>query len=374
MSGTITLRRKAIKRALPWNLVARELNLVSPPQDEDIPITKKPRLDPIIKSTAAVTNDFNYLCSDSDDEKPIPKPMEDSSSIGAIVDTCTISTLLGKKPSPIATAIVEAADSVTPTASLPSAAASCHRWKPEEDAKLTEAVKKHGKYCWVAVAAQVPGRTRNQCRQRWVKKVDPANVKNPGQPRMIWKPEEDAKLTEAVKKHGKDCWVTVAAMVPGRTNGQCRRRWLDKLDPANEKDPGKPRMRWKQEEVAKLTEAVKNHGKDWVTIAAMVPNRTNEQCRLQVRWVNKVYPTKWQKGKWTPEEDSKLIEAMKKHGNHWVAVAGLVSSRTDKQCRDRWVVTLGPANVKNSGKPRMSWKPEEDAKLTEAVKKHGKDC
>jgi hypothetical protein len=49
------------------------------------------------------------------------------------------------------------------------------RWTPEEDANLTSAVtntcnKKGGKehkIDWVAVAALVPGRTKNQCNQRW---------------------------------------------------------------------------------------------------------------------------------------------------------------------------------------------------------------
>jgi hypothetical protein len=98
------------------------------------------------------------------------------------------------------------------------------KWTPEEDAKLTAAVEKHGKE-WVAVAAMVPGRTNNQCRTRWVQILDPANVKK-GQ----WKPEEDAKLTEAVKKHGKN-WAAAAAMVPGRTNNQCRYRWVRSFDP-----------------------------------------------------------------------------------------------------------------------------------------------
>jgi hypothetical protein len=38
--------------------------------------------------------------------------------------------------------------------------------------------------------------------------VDPAE--KPGK----WLTEEDAKLTEAVQRLGKDCWVAVAAMVP----------------------------------------------------------------------------------------------------------------------------------------------------------------
>jgi hypothetical protein len=40
------------------------------------------------------------------------------------------------------------------------------------------------------------------------------------------------------------------------------------------------------------------------------------------------------KGKWTPEEDAKLIEAAKKHAKNWVAVAVLVPDRTDTQVRE----------------------------------------
>lgn len=56
-----------------------------------------------------------------------------------------------------------------------------------------EAVEKDGKD-WVAAAAMVPGRTNQQCRHRWDSALDPASVKNKGR----WSPEEDAKLTEVV--------------------------------------------------------------------------------------------------------------------------------------------------------------------------------
>jgi myb proto-oncogene protein len=196
-------------------------------------------------------------------------------------------------------------DLVTPTAPLPSAAASRgtpgRSWKAEEDAKLMKAVKKHGKD-WFAVAATVPGRTTIQCRKRWVNNLDPTNGKKTGK----WTPEEDAKLRKAVKKHGKDGWVAVAMLVPARTNEQCRQRWSDVLDPANGKNLGK----WSSEEDTKLTEAVKKHGKDWVAVAAMVPGRTNYQCRE--RWVNRLDPANRKNlGIWTPEDHAKLTEAMK---------------------------------------------------------------
>jgi hypothetical protein len=42
--------------------------------------------------------------------------------------------------------------------------------------------------------------------------------------------EDDAKLTVAVKELGSD-WVRIAALFPGRTNTQCRLRWIKYLDP-----------------------------------------------------------------------------------------------------------------------------------------------
>jgi hypothetical protein len=42
--------------------------------------------------------------------------------------------------------------------------------------------------------------------------------------------EEDAKLTSAVAKIGKD-WVAVAVLVPDRTMIPCRQRWISSLDP-----------------------------------------------------------------------------------------------------------------------------------------------
>jgi hypothetical protein len=140
-----------------------------------------------------------------------------------------------------------------------------------------------------------------QCRERWVRSLDTANGKK-RKPRLNWEPEEDAKLTEAVKKHGEDCWVAVAAMVPDRTNVQCHHRWTQTLDPVN----GNKATKWTPELDAKLTKAVKKHGKDWVAVAKLVPGRTNQRCRK--RWVQTLDPGNTKKGAWTPEEDAKLME------------------------------------------------------------------
>jgi myb proto-oncogene protein len=175
------------------------------------------------------------------------------------------------------------------------------KWTVEEDSTLIGAVKKRGKY-WTRVAALVPGRTNRQCCQRWVVSLDPdINTFK----WKVWTAEEDAKLTEAVAEFGND-WVRVAALVPGRTNIQCRWRWVDSLDPII--STGK----WAaDEEDAKLTDAVTINGvENWAAAAALVPARTNTQCRH--RWASFLDPNNNNNstGKWTVEVDAKLAEAV----------------------------------------------------------------
>jgi hypothetical protein len=298
-NGIRTLPRPAARAVpLPARAESPALPPHPPPQleDEDLPPAKRARL----QAHTSISATADGVTTDSADDTPT--------------------------------------DPVTPAASLPSAGyspAPRRNWKPEEDTKLTEAVEKHGNH-WVAVAKLVPDRTSVQCRKRWVGTLDPASGKKAGP----WTPEEDAELTKAVQKHGNH-WVAVAVMVPGRTNEQCRQRWTLNLDPENVKK-GKPRRGWTPEEDAKLTKAVEKHGKAWVAVAVMVPDRTDQQCRL--RWTYTLDPENVKKGiprrGWPPEEAAKLTKAVEKHGKDWAAVALLVPGRTSVQCRQRWFNTL----------------------------------
>jgi myb proto-oncogene protein len=154
--------------------------------------------------------------------------------------------------------------------------------------------------------------------------------------------EEDAKLTEAVTEFGND-WVRVAVLFPGRTNRQCQTKWLTCLDHIarmNACSKGK----WTAEEDAKLTEAVKEHGNLWVVVAALVPGRTQKQCRN--RWVESLDPD-INRGTCTVAEDAKLTIAVTDFGTEWAKVAVLVPGRTNAQCRKKWVKQLDPDRSKN---------------------------
>jgi hypothetical protein len=92
--------------------------------------------------------------------------------------------------------------------------------------------------------------------------------------------------------------------------------------------------------MGKRTSAATKYGTDWVAVAALVPGRTNERCRH--RWLNSLNITQ-KMGKWTPEDDAKLNDAVTKYGKHWPVVATLVPGRTNLLCRERWVQSLHPS-------------------------------
>ncbi|KAJ1569266.1 hypothetical protein HK405_007551 [Cladochytrium tenue] len=72
---------------------------------------------------------------------------------------------------------------------------------------------------WATIAERVPGRTAVQCIARYQEALDPTIKKGK------WSAEEDALLREGLAVHGKS-WVKIAALVKGRTQRQCRTRWL----------------------------------------------------------------------------------------------------------------------------------------------------
>jgi hypothetical protein len=149
MNRTVIVRRKAAKHTLPFDLAAGELDLVpSTSQAEDIPATatKKRRLE---DSISAPTDEAATNNASSDVSVGLPA--------AAAAEYVDADPLMDTQPNAEATRVTA-------------------RWKTEEDARLTRAVantskKRWGKKYktdWVAVAALVPGRTKLQCKNRWM--------------------------------------------------------------------------------------------------------------------------------------------------------------------------------------------------------------
>ncbi|KAI2622399.1 hypothetical protein GGR54DRAFT_598392 [Hypoxylon sp. NC1633] len=103
--------------------------------------------------------------------------------------------------------------------------------------------------------------------------------------------------------------------------------------------------------------------KNWNDIAALLPGRTNKDCRK--RWYKVCQGIR--KGAWTSEEDQRLNLAVEQVGFKWAQVSKLVQTRNADQCSKRWQHVLGP-DLKHT-----PWTSEEDAILREAITKYGND-
>jgi hypothetical protein len=370
---TFTVHRKAAKRTLPWDLTEDEIQLASPrPQDEDACIreTKRPRLE----------------------EGPVPTSTGDATNANGSHDTMVA------LPPDAAAAEPANSDPVVELHPNTSATRASRRWTQEEDAKLTSAVantrkKKRGKEYksdWVEISAQIPGRTRTQCHDRWHKSLEPSINRPNIYPNMrttrasrYWTPEEDAKLTSAVantrkQKEGKEYksdWVAISTQVPGRTRNQCYDRWQRSLDPSINRT-NMYTGTWKEDEDKKLKAAVKMHdGKDWLAIAALVSGRTRTQCHY--RWHFVLDPSIDRAneglGTWKEDEDIKLKAAVQMHGGkNWAAIVAVVPGRTRNMCHYRWHYVLDPS-IDRANATTGKWDEDEDIKLKNAVRTHGKN-
>ncbi|KAJ4459607.1 hypothetical protein PAPYR_4338 [Paratrimastix pyriformis] len=109
------------------------------------------------------------------------------------------------------------------------------KWTEHEDLRLIIAVSKLGTSNWKRIATSVGGgRTGDQCSQHWHRVLAP-DIRKGG-----WTEAEDNTLREQVRLHGKNSWTKVAKNIVGRTDIQCRYRWLrlTKMDAAGNVSPG----------------------------------------------------------------------------------------------------------------------------------------
>jgi hypothetical protein len=203
----------------------------------------------------------------------------------------------------------------------------------------------------------------------------PAHASPRVQVHRRWTVEEDSQLTDAVAEYGRD-WVPVATHVPGRTQIQCRQRWIETLDPKLNRKRG----RWTAEEDEKLIEGMRKYSRDWIKIAALVSSRTNNQCFH--RWNDFVDPSKWQyspprarvirvtppaSGPWTVQEEKNLVSAIATHGKQgpdgrrdWIRISECVQTRDTGQCRNKYLdMYRKPASC--------VWTKKEEKKLISAA-------
>ncbi|XP_011812802.1 PREDICTED: snRNA-activating protein complex subunit 4 [Colobus angolensis palliatus] len=160
-------------------------------------------------------------------------------------------------------------------------------WSGEEVEQLQAIAAAHGQLEWQKIAEELglpwaflvlqvspysvvyymEGRDSMQLIYRWTKSLDPGLKKG------NWAPEEDAKLLQAVAKYGEQDWFKIREEVPGRSDAQCRDRYLRRLHFSLKKG------RWNLKEEEQLIELIGKYGVGhWAKIASELPHRSGSQC------------------------------------------------------------------------------------------------
>ncbi|GAA6218737.1 cyclin-D-binding Myb-like transcription factor 1 isoform X2 [Lates japonicus] len=122
------------------------------------------------------------------------------------------------------------------------------------------------------------------------------------------------------------------------------------------------------DEIEKLKSLREKHGNDWATIGAALgrsASSVKDRCRLMKDTCNT--------GKWSEEEEKRLAEVVYEMagaspgsavtgGVSWASVADQVRTRSEKQCRSKWLNYL---NWKHSG--GTEWTKEDDLNLIRRI-------
>ncbi|NXT55014.1 SNPC4 protein, partial [Pluvianellus socialis] len=204
-------------------------------------------------------------------------------------------------------------------------------WTEEEIERLKKIAAKHGYLDWQTIAQELgTNRTPFQCLQKY-------QVYNKDLKRKEWTKGEDQMLLELVQEMRVGSHIPykkIAYYMEGRDSAQLIYRWTKSVDPSLRKGP------WTPEEDAMLLAAVKKYGeRDWYKIRTEVPGRSDAQCRDRYL---KALHCDVKKGKWSLEEEEQLIELVQKHGlGHWSKIASELPHRTGSQCLSKWKLMIG---------------------------------
>ncbi|NXT62516.1 SNPC4 protein, partial [Chaetops frenatus] len=204
-------------------------------------------------------------------------------------------------------------------------------WTEEEIERLKQIAAKHNYLDWQTIAQELgTNRTPFQCLQKY-------QICNKDLKRKEWTKDEDQMLLELVQEMRVGSHIPykkIAYFMEGRDSAQLIYRWTKSVDPSLKKGP------WTPEEDAMLMAAVKKYKeKDWFKIRTEVPGRSDAQCRD--RYLKALH---WdvKKGQWSLEEEEQLIELVQKHGvGHWSKIASELPHRTGSQCQSKWTRLIG---------------------------------
>jgi hypothetical protein len=102
---------------------------------------------------------------------------------------------------------------------------------------------------------------------------------------------------------------------------------------ASYKKSKRARNPWTPKEDAKLMDLMKKYGQSWAMISSQLEGRTGKQVRD--RYLNKLRPN-IKLGDWSVQEDELVVKLLKEVGNRWSLIANHLTGRTEGQVKNRF--------------------------------------
>ncbi len=102
---------------------------------------------------------------------------------------------------------------------------------------------------------------------------------------------------------------------------------------------------WTSEEDSLLIESVRKFPNkiNWKSVSNFIPNKNATQCYRRYKSINPSF----KKGRWTLEEDNLLKLLLKSYGNSWTYISKIMGTRSSRQIRNRYDENLNPFVKKN---------------------------
>lgn len=143
--------------------------------------------------------------------------------------------------------------------------------------------------------------------------------------RTTWTSEEDSLLLNMPLSR-RNKWVEIAKELKGKTPYQCFTRFRT-IQPCIRKGS------FKKEEDTLILFYSEQYGKSWAKIAEKIKTRTPKQIRE--RYANALDPDIC-KGKFSLEEDIRIMELHDIYGNKWASIHQQLPTRSPDQIKNRY--------------------------------------